>query len=50
VIFEDRSGNIREDALRLAGNVLLWERGPVVLRLEGDLPLGGMLEIARSMR
>jgi hypothetical protein len=50
VIYEDRSGVIRMDDLRLAANVLLWERGRVVHRIEGHLGLARMLELARSMR
>jgi hypothetical protein len=36
---------------RLAGNVLLWQRGPLTLRLEGaHLTKARALEIARSLR
>jgi hypothetical protein len=34
----------------LAGTTLLWERGPLTLRLEGDLTLARALEIARSVK
>jgi hypothetical protein len=50
VSYEDRTGTIHTDTPRLSGNVLLFERGRVVLRLEGKLALGRMLEVARSMR
>jgi hypothetical protein len=38
------------DTQRLAGNTLLWTRGPLTLRLEGDLSKAEALRIARSMR
>jgi hypothetical protein len=39
----------REETLRLVGNVLLWERAPLTLRLEGDFSRGLALRIARSV-
>ena len=38
------------DTQRLAGNTLLWTRGPLTLRIEGDLSRSEALRIARSMR
>jgi hypothetical protein len=38
------------DEPRIAGNTLLWARGPVTLRLEADLPLDRALDIARTVR
>ena len=35
---------------RLAGNTVLWTRGPVTLRLEVELPLGEALAVARTVR
>jgi hypothetical protein len=35
---------------RLAGNVLVWERGSVTYRLEGTLTKSAALELARSLR
>jgi hypothetical protein len=35
---------------RLAGNVLVWERGSVTYRLEGTLTRSAALELARSLR
>jgi len=32
-----------------SANALIWERGNIELRLEGDLPLRRMLEVARSV-
>ena len=46
VVFRDASGIVREDELRLAGNVLLWERSNVTLRLEGDLSRDEALDLA----
>jgi hypothetical protein len=46
VVFSNREGIVQEDELRLAGNVLLWERGGVTLRLEGDLTRDEALELA----
>jgi hypothetical protein len=46
VVFRDASGIVRQDELRLAGNVLLWERGDVTLRLEGDLSRDEALDLA----
>jgi len=38
------------DTQRLAGNTLLWTRGPLTLRIEGDLTRAEALRIAESMR
>jgi hypothetical protein len=46
----DRGGGVRNDTSRLAGPTLLWSRGPVTLRLEGQLNLSRAVEIASSMR
>jgi hypothetical protein len=35
---------------RLVGNALIFQRGPLTIRLEGDLPLDRMMAIATSMR
>lgn len=50
VLFQDRSGRVRELTTRLAGNVLLWTRGDLTLRLEGELTKARALELARSIR
>jgi hypothetical protein len=50
VVYRDASGEIREETLRLAGNVLLWERGELTLRLEGRLTKEQALGIARAVR
>jgi hypothetical protein len=49
-IYADARGVIREEATRLAGNVLVWERGGIVLRVEGRLTKSGALRIGRSFR
>ena len=50
VIFQDRAGQVRTDRVRLAGNVLLWQRGPLTVRIEGTRTLGQALSIAHSLR
>jgi hypothetical protein len=44
------SGELREDSLRLAGNVLLVERGRLLVRLEGAISRARAVAIARSLR
>lgn len=46
----DRNGEFRQEIVRLAGNTLLWERGPLTLRLEADINREEALEIAHSVR
>jgi hypothetical protein len=41
---------IREERVRLARNVLLWQHGPLTLRLEGDVTVREALLIAGSFR
>jgi hypothetical protein len=50
VIFRGPDRNIREDQIRLAGNVLLWEQGELTLRIEGALGKELALRIASSVR
>lgn len=45
--YRSEGGTVEE---RLAGDVLLWQRGGVTLRLEGELPRGRALALARSVR
>jgi hypothetical protein len=49
LFYEDTRGVVRDETIRLAGNVLLWERGPVTLRLEGADTKAEALRIARSV-
>ena len=48
--YRDANGVVRIDQRRLASGTLLWRRGPVLLRLESELPLRRALEVARSVR
>jgi hypothetical protein len=50
VTYLDPDGNARFDAVRLAGNTLLWEADGVTHRMEAALDLGPMLELAESVR
>jgi hypothetical protein len=50
VIFQEPTGEIRTDRIRLAGNVLLWQRGPLTLRIEGTHTLKQALMLARTLR
>jgi hypothetical protein len=43
-------GVVREEPVRLSRQVLLWQHGPLTLRLEGDVTLAQALRIARSLR
>lgn len=45
----DRSFGFQERPVLIRGNVLLWLRGPLTLRLEGDLDRAQALELARSV-
>jgi hypothetical protein len=45
----DRDGQMQSEQVRLAGNVLLWERGTRTLRLEADVSKEEALRIAASV-
>jgi hypothetical protein len=47
-VFTEARGQIRMENLRLARDVLIWERDGLVLRLEADRSLRDLLRIARS--
>jgi hypothetical protein len=49
VMFRDRYGNITDEKTYLAGTVLLWNRGPLLLRLEGDMTLAEARRLANSV-
>ena len=49
VMFLDKNGAISHERTYLAGTVLLWNRGPLLLRIEGDLTRDEALELARSV-
>jgi hypothetical protein len=48
--YQDSTGQFREEQTRLAGNTLIWQRGDLTLRLEGQLSMKEALRIAESMR
>ena len=48
VMFQTRSGRVQEFTTRLAGNVLVWTRGDLTLRLEGELTKERALQLARA--
>lgn len=48
VMYLDERGRISDELTYLAGTVLLWNRGDLLLRLEGDLTRAEALELARS--
>jgi hypothetical protein len=48
--YADKTGEMRSDSVRLAGDVLLWRSGGVLLRLEGALSKEEALRIASSAR
>jgi hypothetical protein len=48
--YRDPRGTLREETLRLAGNVLLVERDRLLVRLEGDLDRATAVRIAESLR
>ncbi len=50
VAYLDAAGRFRWETVRLAGDVLLWNRGGLTLRLEGALPKDAAVRIASSMR
>jgi hypothetical protein len=48
--YRDTEGNLREERTRLAGNTLIWQRGDLTLRMEGELGRDEAIRIAESMR
>ena len=50
VIFGEAGGELELDRVRIAGNVLLWQQGPLTLRIEGTHTLKQALARARSLR
>jgi hypothetical protein len=47
--YRSATGDIYADALRLATNTLVWQAGPVTLRIEGDISKAQALTIANSL-
>lgn len=50
LLLPDAGGQFREEPVRLAANVLLWEQNGLLVRLEGGLSRDQALEIAASVR
>jgi hypothetical protein len=50
VLFEDTHGEGEVDAIRVKGSVLIWQHGPLILRLERAGSLSRALALARSLR
>lgn len=48
-LYRRANGEVDDERFRLVGNALLWQRGDLTLRLEGDLTLDQALAVARSM-
>jgi hypothetical protein len=48
--YRDAAGNLRDEQTRLAGNTLVWQRGELTLRIEGEISRQEALHIAESMR
>jgi hypothetical protein len=48
--YADRTGQIRNDSVRTAGNVLLWRRGDLLIRIEGARSRQQAVAIASSAR
>jgi hypothetical protein len=49
VMFFDETGAITDERTFLAGNVLLWNRGEMLFRLEGDMTREEAIELAESV-
>jgi hypothetical protein len=50
VLLLDENGNVVEESVRLARNVLVWETNGVAYRLEGDFTKEEALDLADSLR
>ena len=50
VLLLDERGDVIEESVRLARNVLVWEADGVTYRLEGDMSRETALELAQSLR
>lgn len=48
--FVDRQGNYQQETLRLAGNTLIWDTGPLTIRIESALTKTQALAVAASVR
>ena len=50
VLFQAQTGQVRRDRVRLAGNVMIWQQGPLTIRIEGTRTLGQARAFALSLR
>lgn len=50
IFYDAANGAEVTEAGRLVGNALIFQRGPLTIRLEGDLPRDRMVAIAESLR
>jgi hypothetical protein len=50
ILFRGPNGEIESDTIRLAGDVLLWQEGGILYRLEGATDLPRALSVANSLR
>lgn len=48
--YQDPSGEVQQETIRLASNVLLWRKGDLLLRIESGLAKDAVLRIAESVR
>jgi hypothetical protein len=48
--YRQPNGTFVQDTLRLAGNVLIWNSGDLLIRLEAEIPKDAALQIAGTMR
>lgn len=49
VLFRAPGGGLDQTYTRLVGTTLLWQRGPLLVRIEGNLPRASLVGIARSL-
>lgn len=49
VLFQQSTGQTQTDRIRLAGNVLIWQQGPLTLRIEGTHTLQQALALAHTL-
>lgn len=49
LLLQQSNGEVVTDHVRVAGNVLVWQQGPVTIRIEGTHTLGQALAVARSL-
>ena len=49
-LFLDEHGSPQQDTFRLAGNALIWEQGPLTIRIESDLGRDAVLALGDETR